>query len=548
MRYALIAGAVFLSLLVFCGVTPTDSNRQNASRNPFLGAWILTRMERTSGIGSVTNTTAYNFTTSTSTTIMVITADSAVTYENDQSYTFRLASAYTLAGSSMYYYAGDTMMASIAGSQLTAESPGLMLGDSSLVYRYIFARYSGPVPPATWPAVYAEPVNPYAVDAYEPDESYSSATPIDTNGIAQNHTLYPGGELDWLKFSAVAGTVYIIETIGATDTRLTLYGVDGSTMLVRDDDGGANLNARIQWTCAASGTYYVMVDGYDPAETGAYGVSVKAITPSSSSAVQGDWFLSHLTITMDTGTGPITTDSTYTAQSTSMIWHATVDSIYMYSRDSIETAIGGYAYYISGNQISIGSDPGTYSIQNGQLTIMMNSGLGYSVTFVMSPYSGSLPPSSWPPLGAGNIPDSYEPDNTYAQATPITVNGASQPHTFSSSTDIDWFSFSAAAGTYYTLATTGSSDTYIELYDTNGMTFIMGNDDGGTSFNASLKWYCSTSGTYYFVVYEYSNSTGTYSVSMTSSLTKRLSGAAAHAAKKARPGGALTRTPGWLLK
>jgi hypothetical protein len=522
MRYALIACTIFLSLLVSCGVTPTDSNRQNTARNPFLGAWILTRMERTSGIGSVTNTTAYNFTTSTSTTIMVITADSAVTYENDQSYTFRLASACTQTGSSMYYYAGDTMMASIAGSQLTAESPDLMPGDSSLVYRYIFARYSGPVPPTAWPAVYTEPANPYAADAYEPDDAYSSATPIDTNGIAQNHTLYPGGEMDWMKFSAVAGTVYIIETIGATDTRLTLYGVDGSTMLARNDDGGANLNARIQWTCAASGTYYIMVDGYAPAEMGAYGVSVKAIVPSSSSAVQGDWFASRLTLTMDTGTGPITTDSTYTAQNTNMIWHVTGDSIYMYSHDSIETTIGQYAYYVSGNQITIGSDLGTYSIQNGQIAISMTPSLGLDITIVMSPYSGSIPPSSWPPLGAGSIPDSYEPDNTYAQATPIAVNGASQPHTLSSSTDKDWFSFSASAGTYYTLATSGSSDTYIELYDTNGITLITENDDGGTGLNASLTWHCPTSGAYYFVVYEYSNGTGAYSVSVTSSLAKRL--------------------------
>ena len=85
----------------------------------------------------------------------------------------------------------------------------------------------------------------------------------------------------WYQFSAVAGLVYDITTRGpndATDTTIFLYDTDGQTLLVENDDFESslsgdyplNISSRIIWTCPASGTYYLMVQGYDDVEEGEY--------------------------------------------------------------------------------------------------------------------------------------------------------------------------------------------------------------------------------------------------------------------------------------
>ena len=49
-------------------------------------------------------------------------------------------------------------------------------------------------------------------DAYEPDGSYPAATPITVGGPAQQHTILPEGDEDWVSFSVTAGRTYAIET------------------------------------------------------------------------------------------------------------------------------------------------------------------------------------------------------------------------------------------------------------------------------------------------------------------------------------------------
>ena len=111
--------------------------------------------------------------------------------------------------------------------------------------------------------------------------------------------------------------------------------------------------------------------------------------------------------------------------------------------------------------------------------------------------------------------DNYEPDDTYWKASSIGV-GSTQSHQLERN-DEDWFRFSATAGNTYTMSTSSSLDTYIELYSTDGVTLLDENDDGGTDMNASLSYTFSSSGTYYFMVRGYSEGeTGSYSVSLNS--------------------------------
>ena len=86
------------------------------------------------------------------------------------------------------------------------------------------------------------------------------------------------GEQEWFSFAATAGASYQIETDLQTldDTMVDLIDTDGHSLLVENDDDDRNPNtyaSYIEWTCPASGTYYIMVQGYG-SSTGTFGLTL----------------------------------------------------------------------------------------------------------------------------------------------------------------------------------------------------------------------------------------------------------------------------------
>ncbi len=140
----------------------------------------------------------------------------------------------------------------------------------------------------------------FAQDSFEPDNSYSTANPIATDGQPQSHSIDPAGDADWLVFTLDAATnVVVIETSGAAgDTVMWVYD-DQLTELQYDDDGGADSFSRIQAVFPA-GTYYIQIQEYnDKALLPEYFVSVLAWAPeivsvSPNAAAQRD----HLQVTI----------------------------------------------------------------------------------------------------------------------------------------------------------------------------------------------------------------------------------------------------------
>ncbi|MBN1129245.1 MAG: pre-peptidase C-terminal domain-containing protein [Chitinispirillaceae bacterium] len=116
-------------------------------------------------------------------------------------------------------------------------------------------------------------INGVTPDAYESDNSAASAKAITTDSVEQSRNLTVN-DTDWVSFSADSGTTYTIETFGATNTVLSLYGPDGVTLIAADNNSGTGSNAMISWACPVSGTYYFTVTGFNGA-TGAYTVSVR---------------------------------------------------------------------------------------------------------------------------------------------------------------------------------------------------------------------------------------------------------------------------------
>lgn len=89
-------------------------------------------------------------------------------------------------------------------------------------------------------------------------------------------TIGTPGEEDLYQFVVETPGSYIIETEGASDVMLALFGPNNPTSLVgRDDDGGQGSNARLRATLQP-GTYFAAIRHYDRTKTGGYEIRVGA--------------------------------------------------------------------------------------------------------------------------------------------------------------------------------------------------------------------------------------------------------------------------------
>jgi hypothetical protein len=100
-------------------------------------------------------------------------------------------------------------------------------------------------------------------DAFESDDSVAQAREGGVGDGTTEHTIYPGGDSDWTRFSGVQGGSYIFETrnlLCGSDTEMLLYAANGTTVLASNDDRSAgDLSSRIAWTATVNGPLYLRV-------------------------------------------------------------------------------------------------------------------------------------------------------------------------------------------------------------------------------------------------------------------------------------------------
>ncbi|MBK9711482.1 MAG: DNRLRE domain-containing protein [Kouleothrix sp.] len=104
-------------------------------------------------------------------------------------------------------------------------------------------------------------------------------------------------------------------------------------------------------------------------------------------------------------------------------------------------------------------------------------------------------------------PDSYEPDNSAAQAHQFTI-GDTELHAFCLAADEDWVWFSATAGASYRIETLNlatGADTVLDLYQQD-LTPITSNDDANGGLASLIVFTPAASGQYYLKVHNYWNS------------------------------------------
>ena len=118
-------------------------------------------------------------------------------------------------------------------------------------------------------------------DSYEADDSAIWATPITVGAAAQQHTIDPEGDEDWVSFAVEAGRSTTIETAPGTpaddpDTDLYLYDADGTSVIDADSDYEGHLLAdRLHGR--PDKTVYARVTAWN---TGTYALSVTLLGDS----------------------------------------------------------------------------------------------------------------------------------------------------------------------------------------------------------------------------------------------------------------------------
>jgi hypothetical protein len=150
-------------------------------------------------------------------------------------------------------------------------------------------------------AVIADRKISFKLDSHEPDNDTVSAKPITVNGLAQSHTLYTAGDLDYASFSATVSSTYTVETLNLSNGADTFIEIldgngipvsgasnDDATAVTKSGSCGVNavtqqsnclpndattLSSKVVFTPTADGTYFVRVSrsASAPPSAGVYG-------------------------------------------------------------------------------------------------------------------------------------------------------------------------------------------------------------------------------------------------------------------------------------
>lgn len=116
-------------------------------------------------------------------------------------------------------------------------------------------------------------IETYGEDPAEPNNSMEEASPLAVDEEWSSSLIIPVGDVDWyaIEIPASAGEnlLLTVETGGEIDTYMDLYD-ENEALLMSDDDGGDETNARISMLIDRPGRYYARVVHFDDSGAGPY--------------------------------------------------------------------------------------------------------------------------------------------------------------------------------------------------------------------------------------------------------------------------------------
>ncbi len=334
--------------------------------------------------------------------------------------------------------------------------------------------------------------------------TYSTASPVTVDTPVTGNIDY-GNDVDFFSIDAISGTLYSFEVMlgSLEDSVVIIYDSDGTTQVAYNDDTTSGFGSTAIWTCTADGTYYIAVFSYWMDATGSYTLLASTITdddhgniPSTASPVAVE-----TTTDGDIGyDGDVDYFSFQADQGTSYKIEVTLGTLYdtdLFFYDTNGTSLIDYAYYPPSITWTCPTS-GTYYVAVAGWFSTGTYSLSVTTTIIVDDHG-----------------------NDYTTATALTVETSASGE-LEIGNDVDYFSFLAVAGTTYSISTTLITlpDSYLTLYDTDGTSVILFNDDNGVDFASNIFWTCDLSGTYYLSVSGYfSSDIGTYSILVSTSQT-----------------------------
>lgn len=339
-------------------------------------------------------------------------------------------------------------------------------------------------------------------DTYEPDNTPMQATAFTLGTTQSGHAFCVANDADWVRFTTTAATDYRIETLNNAANALAVievYGSDGTTYINGASPTGApDRSTRLDVKLAANTTYAVKV------------------RPSTSRGDAGATY--DLRIGMTPCPDVYEPDDT-AAQAATFTIGATQPRAFCIDGDAdwvSFAATAGTSYRIE--TLNLASNVDTYLAlfdRDGTTQLAWNDdvdGSAASRLWFTPTASGTYYVKARDSFGRGDTkrtydlrivtvacPDTFEPDNTLAQASPIAL-GATQARAYCAPNDDDWVSFTATAYTVYRIealnVAAGTSPT-LTIYASDGTTTLQSSPYASAGQPVTLDFTPSTSGTYY---------------------------------------------------
>ncbi|MFN8474916.1 MAG: pre-peptidase C-terminal domain-containing protein [Anaerolineae bacterium] len=401
------------------------------------------------------------------------------------------------------------------GAELTFQAP--TTGEYFLQVKHHLATYG----PATDYELFVTAATSCSGDDYEPDDSCATARDITVGAAPQSHVFCKPADQDWVKFTATSGARYLISATGMGADADPILGLYNTCSF-----GAPLANGQtIEWTAPANGIYYVAAQNHDPTKTGEttrYNLSVVQSLCAADSFESDD---SPVAASLAMPTGADQAHTSCPAGDQDWVRFPTTQG----QRYVIETfELGADADTVlclfgpdNTTQIACDDDGGGGLASRLRWTAP-TTGVYYLRVKHNDPGVSGPTTSYHLAISEGEPLDAFEPDNSAAQARPITTDGSPQSHNFTPDGDSDWVRFDAVPGEPYVIQTSnlsGDCDTVLHLYDTDGVTELTTNDDYGVGPGSRITYIFPRAGTYYARVHHYrSNRSGrgtSYSLSVT---------------------------------
>jgi len=281
----------------------------------------------------------------------------------------------------------------------------------------------------------------------------------------------------WYRITAAETCLVIVETLGNTDTYLEAYDAQRN-LIIADDDGGGDNNAKVEFFAARGSSYLVKLTAYGYT-SGPYRILASSTPVPAATTL---------------GIGSVLAGSIASGQS---YWYSVQTRETGFLTVETTSGIDTYleAYNSSYALITADDDGGEGS--NARIDIPVQANQTYY--FRLRGYSSG-------DTGSYRILSSIAP---MPSATTLGV-GSVVAGNISSGGNY-WYSVQTREAGLLIVETIGSTDTYLEAYNST-YAQIAYNDDGGENNNARIEIPVQANQTYYFRLRGFGGESGPYRI------------------------------------